>query len=108
LLSNAYDAVISLSTEKWVQLNIEDQIDTVKISVTDSGEGISPSLRDRIFQPFFSTKKEHQALGLGLAASKIIVESLGGKVCLDSKCANTCFVVDVPKMNRARLEKAAA
>jgi PAS domain S-box-containing protein len=54
----------------------------VKLSVQDSGAGITEEVRARIFEPFFSTKE--RGTGLGLAVVKQIVESHGGKI--DVKC----------------------
>jgi len=54
----------------------------VFIEVEDTGPGIPPELRDKVFNPFFSTKD--QGAGLGLAMTKKIVEDMGGKVQLHS------------------------
>jgi signal transduction histidine kinase len=48
----------------------------VHTAVRDFGPGFSDSLRKRIFEPFFSTKKD--GLGMGLAIARSIVESFGG------------------------------
>src|SRR5262249_14281159 len=55
LLSNAFDAV-SESAERAVKLAVYEDEKRVLISVTDSGPGIPPDLREKIFLPFFSTK----------------------------------------------------
>ena len=52
--------------------------DGVAIEVKDSGKGIDPMQRDRIFDPFYSTKSD--GLGMGLAISRSIVEQHGGKI----------------------------
>ncbi|WP_291318995.1 ATP-binding protein [Desulfonatronospira sp.] len=65
------------------------------VEITDQGCGISEEDREKIFQPFFSTKK--QGTGLGLANVKRIVEAQGGKVTFHpNKDKGTTFVITVP------------
>jgi CheY-like chemotaxis protein len=52
----------------------------VRLSVADSGVGISPDLQTRIFEPFFTTKGPGKGTGLGLATVRSIVELCGGHV----------------------------
>jgi signal transduction histidine kinase len=50
----------------------------IKLAVQDTGHGIDPAARPRIFEPFFSTKE--RGTGLGLAVVRQIVDSLGGRI----------------------------
>lgn len=62
-----------------VRLNIEDADEGFAlIEVRDNGPGIPDDLRDRLFEPFFSTKSDRGGLGLGLSISRGIIERFGG------------------------------
>ena len=50
----------------------------VQVTVRDTGQGLSPEVQDRLFQPFFTTKAG--GMGLGLSVSRSIVESQGGQL----------------------------
>ncbi len=96
LLDNAFEAVTGLS-EKWVVIDISEKAHTIEISVTDSGNGIAPEIRQKIMKPFFTTKPVGQGTGLGLAVSKGIVESHKGSISLDAQSDRTRFLISIPK-----------
>lgn len=54
------------------------------VSVMDTGRGIEDAIRDRIFEPFFSTKQRGQGTGLGLSTTIGIIKSHGGAIEVDS------------------------
>ena len=105
LLSNAIDASpvgspIKIST-KEVTLNESGRIDSqatrryARIAISDQGKGIDETAVDRIFEPFFSTKK--RGTGLGLAIVKQIVELHEGKISVDRPAGKgTRFIIDLP------------
>jgi signal transduction histidine kinase len=76
----------------------------VKISVKDNGTGIPYSIKDKIFQPFFTTKPTGQGTGLGLSLSYDIVKAHGGELKVESHLAdeasevqNGCeFIIQLP------------
>lgn len=95
LINNAYDAVFT-QKEPWVEINIQSNFDTVKISITDSGSRISDEIAEKIMQPFFTTKEVGVGTGLGLSISKGIVEMHNGRFYLDQNCPNIRFVIELP------------
>nr|MCU0808920.1 ATP-binding protein [Candidatus Contendobacter sp.] len=80
LMRNAIEAMYETTTgPRWliVRTDLEDP-DTVRVTLSDSGPGLSPEAAERLFQPFFSTKPG--GMGLGLSASRSIIESQGGQI----------------------------
>ena len=66
-----------------------------RITIADHGKGMDSATRDRIFEPFFSTKK--RGTGLGLAIVKQIVELHGGRISVDSELGKgSQFRIDLP------------
>lgn len=74
----------------WVQLIIED-----------SGCGMSPELRERIFEPYFTTKEKGQGTGMGLALVHSIVNQHRGKIEVESEeGSGTTFTVSFPRAHK--------
>ncbi len=66
-----------------------------RITIADQGKGMDKATRDRIFEPFFSTKK--RGTGLGLAIVKQIVEQHGGRISVESETGKgSKFNIDLP------------
>jgi two-component system, NtrC family, sensor kinase len=67
------------------------------ISVKDNGPGIPSSIKDKIFQPFFTTKPTGQGTGLGLSLSYDIVKAHGGEIKVESREGEgTEFIIQLP------------
>jgi len=75
----------------------------VEIRVRDNGTGIPPELRDKLFQPFFTTKPTGEGTGLGLSISyDIITQQHGGTIEVDSMFGEfTEFTIRLPRSPRA-------
>ncbi len=96
LLTNARDAVLECSM-RWIEIGVVNDGSNVLISVTDSGSGIPAVLREKIFQPFFTTKEQGKGTGLGLGISRGIIEQHRGTLELDPSSRATRFVISLPK-----------
>jgi two-component system, NtrC family, sensor kinase len=71
--------------------------DQSRISISDNGPGIPDAIKDKIFQPFFTTKPTGQGTGLGLSLSYDIVKAHGGELTLDSnEEVGTQFTIKIP------------
>jgi PAS domain S-box-containing protein len=70
---------------------------TVNITVRDTGIGMSPEIKARIFEPFYTTKPRGRGTGLGLAVIHGIVQDHGGSITVDSTPgAGSSFTVSLP------------
>ena len=70
----------------------------IRVAISDTGKGISPEIRHRVFEQFFTTKPVGQGTGQGLAmAYKSIVERHGGRIWFESEVGKgTTFYFDIP------------
>jgi len=94
LIKNALEAC-ELIKEPKVQVIIEKKKKEVLISVIDNGEGISKELKNKIFEPKFTTKTSGMGLGLGMV--KNLVDSYDGRISVRSKIdTGTTFSIAFP------------
>ncbi len=83
-------------SDRWIRLSFRCSADRVVIIVTNSGPLISPEVRTKIMQPFFTTKPTGKGVGLGLSISKGLIERQGGSLTLSDSDPNTTFLIDLP------------
>jgi signal transduction histidine kinase len=98
LIRNALEAVLSTKESKPCQLHLTLQAlgDRVRIKVSDNGPGIPEEIREKIFEPFFSTKPGGH--GLGLALVKQIIANHNGTIVFNSAAGHgTRVIVALPK-----------
>ncbi|MBS1983207.1 MAG: hypothetical protein JST16_03465 [Bdellovibrionales bacterium] len=96
LLNNAYDAS-QQSPHPWIKVSITATPDTAEIEVTDNGPPISKSVREKLFQPFFTTKDIGKGTGLSLSVSRGIVEQHGGRIVYEDEGNSTTFRISLPR-----------
>lgn len=83
-----------------VGVEVEVRDDEVAVGVWDTGPGIGPALRERVFEPFYSTRTD--GTGLGLAVARRIVEAHGGRIAVgDRKGGGAVLTVRLPVTNRS-------
>lgn len=93
LVDNALDAV---GTGGRVAVTARREENRVVVEVADDGPGIPPEMRERIFDPFFSTKDVGKGAGLGLDIVRRTVERHDGEIDVESRPGRTVFRVRLP------------
>ena len=88
---NIHDGTVAIHVEAATS-------DTVRISVENPGEPIEPAMVNEIFQAFYSSKGD--GMGLGLAISRSIVESMGGEILTVPRDKGAVFVFTLPLNHR--------
>jgi signal transduction histidine kinase len=75
----------------------------VEIRIRDNGPGIPPDVKQKMFNPFFTTKPAGEGTGLGLSISHdIVVKQHGGKIDVDTQPgAYTEFIITLPRTSAA-------
>lgn len=103
LITNAFYAVTEKKKaqpegyEPTVTVSTKQESAQVLISVSDNGNGIPDTIKEKIFQPFFTTKPTGQGTGLGLSLSYDIVKAHGGDIKIESKeSEGSVFIIKLP------------
>lgn len=94
LLLNAADAVPSKSGRIDIRASKTDA--GVRVEVEDNGSGIAPEIRDRLFEPFATTKEVGKGTGLGLAVCRGLLEGAGGTILAEDGRVGAKFVFTLP------------
>jgi signal transduction histidine kinase len=99
LCNNAFDALKTVKTQRAASLRVRTKKhgDTITIEIEDNGPGIPDEIKDKILQPFFTTKKGTEGTGLGLSITHDIVKAHGGELTLASnEEVGTQFTIKIP------------
>jgi len=94
LINNAFQASAGV-VSPLVQVSTKRMESVIEISVSDNGPGIPDNIKDKIFQPFFTTKPTGQGTGLGLSLSYDIVKAHGGSLEAKSMPGETVFTISL-------------
>ena len=95
LVDNAIDAMDGRGT-LTLRARRDPEGDGVQVSVCDSGPGIPDAIRERLFEPFYTTKPPGKGTGLGLHISHNVVARHGGRIEVTSSSGGACFEVSLP------------
>ncbi len=97
LLSNAIEALVNI-TDPWIKVQVSSTNAEVIIYVEDNAKGIVPKELEKIFEPYFSTKKE--GTGIGLYLSKLIIEqSFEGNISVENSRQGARFSLTFEKLS---------
>ncbi len=78
----------------------------VAITVRDTGSGIKEDIKDRVFEPFFSTKEKGKGTGMGLAMAYGVIKSHGGYITVDSEVGKgAAFTVYLPATDKQMIDE---
>ncbi len=92
LISNSIDAVKDLPV-RWIKIKAYNSEQQVVIQVIDSGPGIPKNVMEKLFEPFYTTKKVGEGTGLGLSVSKGILDEHKATIKVLEESPNTCFEI---------------
>jgi len=102
LVDNAAEALEkSLQKEIWVRTGLEAERDVAELVIADSGPGFPPEAKERLFLPYFSTKRGGTGLGLAIV-SRIVSDHDGTIRVEENQPTGTKFIIEIP------IERAAA
>ena len=95
LIQNGLQSVNSNQKAK-ININLKNHPDKISILVSDNGSGVDPNLKNKIFEPMFTTKTKGMGLGLGIV--KKIIEIHKGRISYKSENkTGTTFIIELPK-----------
>jgi C4-dicarboxylate-specific signal transduction histidine kinase len=95
LINNSFQA-ISTYPRPWIRIECQKTLQWFQIRVIDCGAGIPRHIRQKLFQPFFTTKDIGVGTGLGLSISRGIIEEHKGHLSYTEDAPNTTFLIELP------------
>jgi predicted ATPase/signal transduction histidine kinase/tRNA A-37 threonylcarbamoyl transferase component Bud32 len=91
-----HNALQAMNYRGTLTINVTQEDQQAKISITDSGNGVPEEIQSKIFQPFFTTKPAGEGSGLGLNIVNKILKKHNGDITVESKPCRTTFNVFLP------------
>jgi PAS domain S-box-containing protein len=99
ILNNAIEALILKKIPSGeISIDVYKQDNNIVINIQDNALGINIKHLDKIFEPYFTTKRKAQGTGLGLYMAKMIIENgLLGTLNVENKLNGACFTIKIPQ-----------
>ncbi len=94
LLENGREILDGLGGKIWVSVTCD--LNASRITVEDSGPGVPPEVREKIFHPFYSTKNVNEGCGLGLSTCQALAIRQGGRLTLGEGGRGALFILEFP------------
>ncbi len=91
------NGIHAMENDGTLTIDVLKKDDSIVVKFTDTGCGIPVDIREKIFTPFFTTKKSGEGTGLGLDIIKRIVDKHHGTISLESEVGvGSTFIVNLP------------
>ncbi len=100
IITNAIESIDMASgdSEKKIEIMTFNEVDTIKVSIKDTGVGISKETKEKLFEPFYTTKDVGKGTGLGLSISFGIIEKHKGQIeARNREKGGSEFIITLPK-----------
>lgn len=94
-----HNALQAMNYQGTLIIEVGSIKDHIQVKITDTGQGILPEIKPRIFDAFFTTKSPGEGSGLGLDIVKKIIDKHQGKIEVNSVPGKTEFIVSLPLLN---------
>ncbi|MEA3289214.1 MAG: hybrid sensor histidine kinase/response regulator [Campylobacterota bacterium] len=111
IINNSKDVMVEKTEEsvRFIFITTKQSDNNIFISINDNGGGIDDDIKEKIFEPYFTTKHQSQGTGLGLHMSfQIIKDAMSGTIDVDNEeytynnkqCKGALFTIKLPKKNK--------
>jgi signal transduction histidine kinase len=104
LIKNSKEAVVSNGIKDGaIYIRLRGNEGTYRLEIADNGGGIKEELISKIFNPYFTTKKESIGIGMGLYIAKITIENnMNGKISFKNKSGGAIFIIELKEENEKK------
>jgi len=96
LVTNAKDAIVASTVENGcIGIRSYHDQEQLILEIDDNGGGIPKEIADRVFEPYFTTKKNHDGTGIGLYISAMILEKIGATLSFKNRDKGCSFYIKI-------------